>query len=136
MHKSGDFRSEGLISASKPPVRGLFFPARPEFQASPDEPVLTAALRAGINLPHSCKGGSCGLCRGKLLAGAIHYPHGRPSGLSAEEEAQGYALLCEARARDDLTVDIREIHFAGEARVRSLPCRIARKQLLAPDVMA
>lgn len=106
------------------------------FEASAKEPVLNAALRAGINLPHSCKGGSCGLCKGKLLAGAVTYPFGRPVGLTAEEEAQGYTLLCEAHAQGDLTVDIREIQLASEAFIHSVPCRVARKQLLAPDVMA
>ena len=32
--------------------------------AEVDEPVLAAALRAGLNLPHSCKGGHCASCRG------------------------------------------------------------------------
>lgn len=111
-------------------------PQQRSFDALPGETVLSAALRAGINLPHSCKGGSCGLCRARILSGRLHYPFGRPAGLSAEEEKQGYALLCEAQADGDLSLDIREISLAGEARIRSLPCRIARKQLLAPDVMA
>ncbi|HUJ52567.1 MAG TPA: 2Fe-2S iron-sulfur cluster-binding protein, partial [Steroidobacteraceae bacterium] len=27
------------------------------------QPVLEAALAAGLNLPHSCKSGHCGSCR-------------------------------------------------------------------------
>jgi len=45
------------------------------------EPVLEAALRAGLNLPHSCKGGNCGACRARLLEGAVAYPNGRPLGI-------------------------------------------------------
>ena len=34
-----------------------------------DESILDAALRAGINLPHSCRGGSCGSCRARVTGG-------------------------------------------------------------------
>ena len=44
---------------------------------APDRPVLDAALDAGLNLPHSCKGGNCGACRVRLLAGEVTYPNGR-----------------------------------------------------------
>src|SRR5258705_13197638 len=37
------------------------------FVADPNEPVLEAALRAGINLPHSCKGGNCSSSRPLML---------------------------------------------------------------------
>ena len=40
--------------------------------------VLEAALSAHVNLPHSCKGGSCGSCRARLIDGRIDYPRGRP----------------------------------------------------------
>ena len=31
------------------------------------ETILDAALRAGLNLPHSCKGGHCSSCRARIL---------------------------------------------------------------------
>ncbi len=98
--------------------------------------MLNAALRAGLNLPHSCKGGSCGLCSARVLSGAVSYPFGPPAGLSTAEQQHGYVLLCEAQAREELSLDIREIQPADQADIRRLPCRVERKQLLAPDVMA
>lgn len=105
------------------------------FEARGDEPVLTAALREHFNLPHSCKGGSCGTCRVKVLRGRHAYPHGRPLGISAEEEAAGQALICQARALGDLEIEIREIRNVTDVEIKSLPARIERMQRLAPDVM-
>jgi CDP-4-dehydro-6-deoxyglucose reductase, E3 len=105
------------------------------FRVPAEQPVLEAALRAGLNLPHSCKSGHCGSCRARLVDGAIHYPHGRPLGLSAAEEAGGFALLCQARADTDLVVEARLISNVADVEIKTLPCRIERLRLLAPDVM-
>ena len=99
------------------------------------QPVLEAALRAGLNLPHSCKSGHCGSCRARLLSGAVHYPNGRPLGISAAEEARGFVLLCQARADADLVVSARVIANVADVEIKNLPCRIERLTLLAPDVM-
>ena len=106
------------------------------FLAEADEPVLEAALRAGINLPHSCKGGNCSACRARILSGRIHYPSGRPLGLMEDEERAGFGLLCQARADTDLLIEARAIFRASEAPIKSLPCRVDRMELLAADVMA
>ncbi|MDH4326578.1 MAG: 2Fe-2S iron-sulfur cluster-binding protein [Betaproteobacteria bacterium] len=110
-------------------------PTGREFQARDDEPVLSAALREHLNLPHSCKGGSCGTCRVRVVTGRVAYPHGRPAGISAEEATEGYALICQARALENLEIEIRDIRHVSDVEIKSLPARIERMQPLAPDVM-
>jgi CDP-4-dehydro-6-deoxyglucose reductase len=102
------------------------------------ETILDAALRAGLNLPHSCKGGHCSSCRARIRGGSISYPRGRPLGLMADEERDGYVLLCQAHAAaPDVSIEVREIRPPlPEVVVKSLPCRIERMHRLAPDVMA
>lgn len=99
------------------------------------QPLLEAALAAGLNLPHSCKSGHCGSCRARLVAGEIRYRSGRPLGLSAAEQESGYLLLCQARAKSDVTVEARLIASVAEVEIKTLPCRIERLVPLAPDVM-
>ena len=111
-------------------------PTRQSFAAEHDETVLDAALRAGLNLPHSCKGGHCGSCRARVLRGRFVYPRGRTAGITEAEEAEGYALLCSARATSDLEVETREVRPAPDVEVKSLPCRIDRLTRLADDVMS
>jgi CDP-4-dehydro-6-deoxyglucose reductase, E3 len=99
------------------------------------QPVLEAALAAGLNLPHSCKSGHCSSCRARLVAGEIRYPDGRPLGLTAAEERSGHVLLCQARALTDLVVEARLIASVADVEIKTLPCRIARLTPLAADVM-
>jgi CDP-4-dehydro-6-deoxyglucose reductase len=72
--------------------------------------VLTAALAAGFPLPHSCRAGRCASCKAKLLSGEIGYPDDRlPPGIVAAEAARGEVLLCQARPRSDLRIQVRAI---------------------------
>jgi CDP-4-dehydro-6-deoxyglucose reductase, E3 len=105
------------------------------FSVAPEQPVLDAALDAGLNLPHSCKGGNCGACRARLLQGEVRYPNGRPLGLSDAEVEEGYILLCQARAAGDLSIETVEMSTPEEAVIKRLPSRIERMQALSHDVM-
>ena len=112
-------------------------PTGESFAIDPQETVLAAALRAGLNLPHSCKGGHCASCRARVLSGTIVYPQGElPAGITEAEAAESFALLCQAIALTDLVVETREIKAAPSVEVRSLPCRIDRMERLADDVLA
>src|SRR5580700_11388329 len=100
-----------------------------------EQSILDAALDAGLNLPHSCKSGHCSSCRARLLSGSIRYPHGTPLGLSADEARSGQVLLCQARPVSDLSVDVRLVAAVADVEIKTLPCRIARLEQLAADVM-
>ena len=99
------------------------------------QPVLDAALAAGLNLPHSCKSGHCASCRARLRSGEIRYPSGRPLGITAAEEQAGQILLCQARPLTDLVVEARLIATVADVEIKTLPCRVERLTPLAADVM-
>jgi ring-1,2-phenylacetyl-CoA epoxidase subunit PaaE len=68
---------------------------RTEIPVAEGEAVLDAALRAGLDLPFSCKGGMCSTCRAKLVEGSaameLNYS------LEPWELACGFVLTCQAR---------------------------------------
>lgn len=99
------------------------------------QPVLEAALAAGLNLPHSCKSGHCSSCRARLRTGEVSYPGVRPAGITPAEEEAGNILLCQARPKTDLVLEARLIATVADVEIKTLPCRIARLTPLAPDVM-
>lgn len=61
--------------------------------------ILTAAERAGIDLPATCRGGICGACVGRVTTGKVDQSDIADLSFVLEEEqqAQGFALLCMAR---------------------------------------
>ena len=68
------------------------------------ETVLDAALRAGLDLPYSCRGGMCSTCRARVAEGRVRMDVNY--GLEPWETAAGYVLTCQARPETDrLTVD-------------------------------
>ncbi len=69
-----------------------------------DEPVLEAALRAGLNLPWACRGGMCSTCRARLTEGAATMTEN--FSLEPWEVEAGYVLTCQAHPTTPrLTID-------------------------------
>lgn len=120
-------------------ARVTLLPGQQVLSVEETESVLDAALRAGLNLPHSCKGGHCSSCKARIVSGHIRYPEGTPPGITASEERAGFALLCQAHPQSrELTIEIRQtrIPTLDLPVIRSLPCRIEHMETVAPDVMA
>lgn len=109
-----------------------------EFFCRPDEPILYAGLRHGLNLPYECATGTCGMCR---LRGAAD------DGRLLWAEAPGHVklkagrdlLLCQTAAVRDCAVESPAAlppwpsglphpdHYVG---------RLAARRLLTGDVLA
>lgn len=104
------------------------------FSVEPGQTVLDAALSAGVLLPYSCKSGSCSSCKGRVVSGQIDRGHYQAQSLTEEEVAQGYALLCVAKPRSDLLIDVREVKGIADIPIKKLPCRVRAMNELAPDV--
>lgn len=105
-----------------------------EFTLQDDESILAGGLRHGLTLPYGCQSGGCGSCRVRLREGQISYPQ-EPAALSAAERESGYILMCLARARSDLALELHQPLEMDALKPRSLPARLIDKRMLADDVV-
>ncbi len=110
-------------------------PSGRTFSVERDEPILQAAIRQGIGLPYGCKDGACGSCKTRLLEGRVIHGAHQSKALSAEEEAAGLVLTCQAAPQTDVVLEARTVPGAGEFPVRKMPSRVMAMSRAAPDVM-
>jgi len=104
------------------------------FSVDRDEPILSAAIRQGVGLPYGCKDGACGSCKSRLLEGRVIHGVHQAKALSADEEAQGWILTCQAAPQTDVVVEARTVPGAGEFAIRKMPTRVTSIARPAPDV--
>ena len=103
------------------------------FPCEPNESVLDAAQRAGLEIPYSCRKGVCGTCKGRLISGEARAFAG--DALGAAERAEGLVLFCNARPRSDLVIKPRSIAKADPFARKTTTARVFRLVRLADDVM-
>jgi ferredoxin len=79
-------------------------PAGLQYDVEADLTLLEAAEMSRIELPSSCRNGTCRTCVCRLVRGEVAYAIEWP-GLSAEEKAEGYVLPCVARPTTDVVLE-------------------------------
>jgi CDP-4-dehydro-6-deoxyglucose reductase len=110
-------------------------PSGETFQVEGDENILDAALRQGYAFPYGCRGGACGACKGKVLEGEVDYGERQPMALSTYDKEQGQCLFCIAKPKQDMIIEMKTITSSKEIKAKTLPCRVAKMEKLADDVM-
>ncbi len=75
-----------------------------QYDVEGDLTLLEAAEMSRIELPSSCRNGTCRTCICRLVSGEVDYTVEWP-GLSAEETAEGYVLPCVARPRSNVVIE-------------------------------
>ncbi len=74
-----------------------------DFQLPSDgSTLLDAAMRAGADLPFSCKGGVCSTCKARILEGQVEMDVNY--GLEPDEVAAGYVLTCQSHPKTQRVV--------------------------------
>jgi ferredoxin-NADP reductase len=69
----------------------------------PDKTVLEVAESIGVPIDYSCRVGTCGLCKTKLLAGQVKMEF--QEALTEDDKTAGIILACQARSLGNVTVD-------------------------------
>ena len=95
---------------------------------SNDDYILKEFEKKGLKLPFSCRNGCCTSCAVKIVSGKLEQPEAM--GVSQALKDKGYALLCVAKAIEDIEVEttyydeVYELQFGqyfGQGKTRKAP---------------
>lgn len=70
---------------------------------SPDKTILEASEDVGVNIDYSCRIGTCGICKTRLLSGKVTMDV--EEALTDEDKAANIILACQAKATEDVAVE-------------------------------
>jgi CDP-4-dehydro-6-deoxyglucose reductase len=110
-------------------------PSGREFFVEGSETVLEAALRAGLAPSYGCGNGNCGLCKARIVSGAVRQVNHADYPLSASERAQGHALLCSCTAVSDLVIEMLEARAPDDIPAQEVVAKVKSATPLAADLM-
>jgi len=99
------------------------------FPCESDQSILDAALKAGVQIPYSCKKGVCGNC-------AAHIEKGEFQRMLIWPDAKltGQELLCQCRPQSDMVVKPPQWHQSAPAETKRVQVKVYRNVAATPDV--
>lgn len=102
---SADMRPADGRPADAPPATLTILPLGRTVVVAPGHSLMQAAAASGLQLPSSCRNGTCRACICQLQAGQVGYRIDWP-GLSREEKAEGWVLPCVAVCTGPVTLQV------------------------------
>lgn len=118
----------------KGPCKAQVMPSGRAVEVKPGANLLKAALEAGLAWPNSCKVGSCGTCRARLISGKIKPLNDFSYVLTGEELDRGMILACQTGLRSDIVVEVNLDEVASVA-AKSVTGTIRRATPLTHDIL-
>lgn len=74
-------------------------------QGDTDRTLYDNLADQGLALRKACVNGACGVCRCRLMSGAVDYRGRHPHGLKGGQQADGWILPCIAFPKANLKLD-------------------------------
>ena len=108
-------------------------PSCKHFNVDDGSTILDAAVHAKINLPHSCRDGSCGTCKSRLLMGQVSQPENM-DGISRDEMAEGYILTCVAKPTSNIEIESTYYSELDGIEPALFPCKVEKINFPAQDI--
>ncbi|MGH7818744.1 MAG: 2Fe-2S iron-sulfur cluster-binding protein, partial [Candidatus Binatia bacterium] len=71
-----------------------------------DSTILEWALGKGVAFPHSCRVGTCGTCKCRLVSGKVYELSDKSYALSGEELTRNFILACQSLPRSDVELEL------------------------------
>ncbi|MEO6271064.1 MAG: FAD-binding oxidoreductase [Lautropia sp.] len=97
------------------------------FACEGNESLLDAALKAGIEMPYSCRKGVCGNCAGSIAKGQVQCP-------PTDVAGPGQVLYCQCRPVSDLEIVPAAWHRYDPSARKQFTVKVFRNTLACDDV--
>jgi 3-phenylpropionate/trans-cinnamate dioxygenase ferredoxin reductase subunit len=99
---------------------------------NPKETLLQAALRQGVDFPHSCRVGGCAACKCKLVEGKVRELTETSYILSDEDLDLGCILACQSVPQTDVRV---QVDMSAQGQRRKVGGRVVGQDRLTHDIV-
>lgn len=99
-----------------------------QFACEAGQNILDAALKAGIEMPYSCRKGICGNCAGRVANGVVECP---PPGAAIEADQH---LFCQCLPQGDLEIVPTAWHRIDPHARKTYKAKVFRNTQAAEDV--
>ena len=96
-----------------------------------DETILTAALREGMDFPHSCRVGGCATCKCRLVEGQVRELTETSYLLTEEELAQRTILACQSVPIGPVRIEVEQTKVLA---VQECSATVVAQELLTQDI--
>lgn len=97
------------------------------FACEAGQTILDAGLKAGIEMPYSCRKGVCGNCAGSVAQGSVDSP-------PAESKPPGQHLFCQCVPLSDVQIAPHSWHRIDPTARKTFTAKVFRNTLAARDV--
>lgn len=98
---------EGAIVETRQKYLAVIRDTGERYACGAEQSLLKAMVALGRRgIPSGCHGGGCGVCKVRVVEGAVHCGAVCRSRVSAEEERAGYVLACRAYPLSDVVLEV------------------------------
>lgn len=102
--ESGASENKGATASIGPATASIRFAKSDKAAAlPPDKSVLEVAESIGVSIDYSCRAGTCGICKTRLIEGSVTMEV--QDALTEEDKAEGMILACQAKSVGNLVVE-------------------------------
>lgn len=111
-------------------------PSGHEFFVEGSEPLLKAALRAGLAPNYGCGNGVCGLCKARVVSGETRPVAPSDYRFSEAEKAQNHVLMCSCTAHtSDLVIEVLEAGLPEDMPEQRIVTKLRAIDRLGDDML-
>lgn len=109
-------------------------PSGRKFGVAMGETVLEGAMRQSVGLAYSCRDGSCGTCKTRLVSGDVALMERSDKALTDDECGEGWTLPCRAHAESDIVLEAPNVVAEDMFPIKKMACRVGSIARPSSDV--